>query len=511
MEDKFPEKAVYDLLIRGYYCMELKSFVGSTLLYGIYICCICFVLRKRSNTTLYGSSCLLSDNSMLKETIKKIDTGMAEAYSAVVLHLQPCLERIAFRLGEMRGHSQCIPARKHLGLQMQDIGKCERRLLNIIAICEHFREVLLKTASSYRLLFSLFTTLSRIESGEHVPPFSKIEVDQIVEFLTDGFHSTTIEEIMQAISCPSEKQDQELLACMFRSQVNVNEHGNASLTKNRYDIESGIDEQEMADMLVKRVQMWLQGSTSADVLQDLVKGTIEDSSSQGIYGIDCVKAEFLCACTRISEYLSKVSTVIYELPIMQEGESDCAEMDMAYGQDDTLYLVASGSKQGIFYYKITGDMEQKQVQLAKSVCPVGISIRAVRLYKDNSAIMATSSEMFSSIVIIPQDEWKFEEPISMQQGHTFEPEAMPSLPMEGTALRIRQLEESTIFAPFVIGAARGVALTVVQPQVRLHYVTHGATYHNEHGTYLFSSKIVELFFVVTVRPLTLILCVVCSA
>lgn len=163
-----PEKDIYDFLVRGAYSMELKAFVGR--------------------------------EGVLKTAARKVDSAMACMYHDIVYHLQPCLERIGFRLGDLRGYSLTPDGARVLGLRPEAVGAAERWALDFVALTEQVRELVLKASSGYRNLYALLSMLQHREMGEKYPSPPKSAVEEVEQLITARYYSAELAAVISGIS-----------------------------------------------------------------------------------------------------------------------------------------------------------------------------------------------------------------------------------------------------------------------------------------------------------------------
>lgn len=163
-----PEKDIYDVLVRGACSMELKAFVGK--------------------------------EGVLKAAARKVDSEMSCMYHDIVYHLQPCLERIGFRLGDLRGHSLTLDGSRVLGLRPEAVCAAERWALDFIGLVEHARELVLKAASGYRNFYALLSMLQHREMGEKYPSLPKSAIEEVEELITARYYSSELNSIISSIA-----------------------------------------------------------------------------------------------------------------------------------------------------------------------------------------------------------------------------------------------------------------------------------------------------------------------
>lgn len=420
-----PEKDVYDFLIRGHYTIELKTFVAK--------------------------------EEKLKEAARAIDLCLSHAYSDIVLYLQPCLERIAFRLGDVRGYSLVPEGEEILGLKPLEIGKCERRILNFASLAEHVRELVLKISSGYRSFYSLLSMLQHRDAGEIYPTPAKSSIDVIIQFITSKYFSNEVHTILYAMLGPDGKGDEELLAQIFQTQCEMNETYNPSRTVN-----DDIAGDHLAlEELMNGLERWLDEKSSTHDVDILVQESTEESGPHGIYGLDYFKALFLSIISRPSKTLSSLVTTTHHVSLFAGMEIDDT-FSMAF--DDCIHMVIASRQNSSFcYVHIDTDLEQTRIRGGR--ISGGYQINSCLLYKAKSILMTAVSDQGSLICLVPSDLCPCVYSDSLE------------LPLDGTLMtsihenpvnmgecRIRYIPNLRIGSPFAASVTRGVALAVYCPQ-----------------------------------------------
>ena len=422
-----PEKDVYDFLIRGNYSIELKSFVAK--------------------------------EAKLKEVSRAIDACFSEAYLDIVSYLQPCLERIAFRLGDLRGFSLTPEGEAILGLNAFEVGKCERRIANFASLAEHLREVVLKASSGYRNFYSFLSMLQHREAGEKYPYPPKSSIDEILQLITSGYHSDEVHTMLDAMLGPEGKGDEELLAHIFQAQCEMNETNNSTQILESKQNYTG-DEIALEEFM-HGLDRWLDGTTSSKEVDILVQESTDESVPHGIYGLDYFKALFLSIMSKPSKSLSTLITRTHDWQLLPNMRSDDS-FSMTF--DDDIYLVfASGQSSSFCHIKIDKSLEKSQVYGGH--VPGGYHIASCLLYKSNSILLSATSDHGSLICLVPSDRCPC---ISSEAEVSAVDESMwTSINNEIIDLdecRTRLIQSLKIASPFAASVTRGVALAVYQPQ-----------------------------------------------
>ena len=422
-----PEKDVYDFLIRGHYSVELKSFVAK--------------------------------EGILKEAARNIDACFSQAYTDIVSYLQPCLERIAFRLGDVRGFSLTPEGEGILGLNPFEIGKCERRIMNFASLVEHLRELVLKTSSGYRNFYSFLSMLQHKEAGEQFPYPLKSSVDEIIHLITSGYFSDEVHTMLDAMLGPEGKEDEELLAQIFQTQCEMNETNNSNHSRDTIQDTTGDD--IALEELMNGLERWLDGKTSTNEVDILVEESTEESVPHGIYGLDYFKALLLSIVSRPSRTLSSLITRTHDWSLIPNMEADDS-FSMTF-DDDIDVVFASRQSSSFCHVKIESTL--KQIHVNGAHVPGGYHITSCLLYKSNSILLTSVSDQGSLICLIPPEICPSicsETKVSSMNESKWELIHKESLNLGDC--RTRFIDKLMIGSPFAASVTRGVALAVHLPQ-----------------------------------------------
>lgn len=424
-----PEKDFYDFVIRGSYSLEMKNFVAK--------------------------------ESKLKDASKGVDTALCQAYADVVSHLQPCLERIVFRLGDLRGYALTPHGNHILGLDASEIGRCERRVLNIASLCEHLRELLLKATSGYRKFYSLLFMLCRRDMGEKYPNLPKSSIEEVEGLIISAYYTEDLHAMLDAVCGPNERQDEELLhfSRVFQTQCEMKDKSPSKQDTYQCIAE---EEEKSLNVFMQGLGRWLEGKSSAHEIDMLVQESTDESMPHGIYGLDYFKAMFLRILSRLPMTLSShVSTQHLGSLLSSVEEEDSLSMVF----DDTKgVLVSYACQKRSLFITLAFSESQKIVQLAGAHMP-GNLVTSTCVYKSESILVTSSVEEDSYIHLIPLESCPYckEGPHSASDIQSVF-DQLPSLSPANTAgCRTRHITQMKISSPFAASSSRGVALAIFQP------------------------------------------------
>lgn len=427
-----PEKDVYDFLIRGHYSIELRNFVAKEI--------------------------------KLKETARSIDACMSRVYSNIVSYLQPCLERIAFRLGDIRGFSLVPEGEEILGLNAFETSKCERRILNLASLCEHVRELVLKISSGYRNLFSLFSMLQHRDAGEPYPHPPKSSIDEIVRFITSGYYVDEIHTILDAMLGPDGKEDEELLAKIFQVQCEMKETKKPSQDlKDQSDVAG--DEAALENFM-SGLERWLDGKSSIQEVDILVQESSEESTPHGIYGLDYFKALFLSIISRPPKTLSSLIKTTHHWSLFSGIQSDDS-FSMSFDDQEDIHLLFA-SRSNSSFCRVHIDRKIETIQIQGGHISEDQNIISCDLYKSECILVTSVTAQGSLMCMIPAQLCHSVHSESLTcKGGSVEETTWAFLRKQKLNLnecRTRFIPKLQIGNPFALSVTRGVALAVYLPQ-----------------------------------------------
>ena len=434
------EKDIYDLMMRGYYSLELKNFV--------------------------------SKESDLKEAAKGVDAAITRVCHDIVRYLQPCLERISFRLGELRGYASSPMSNPYLGLKAWEVGKCEKRVLNLLVLSEHLREVSLKCARSHRKLYTYFAMLSARDSGEKFQSLSKASMGEIEDLITSGYFKEDLHSILGAMVGEHDKDDQELLACIFKSQCEMREVSNKTDAGHEQSSlqESIANEQEedaMFEHVLHDLEKWLDGDESLNYVDRLIQESTEESVPYGIYGVDCFKAMFLHIISRPCDQLSSLVKIAHQCTLMPAISIEDS-LSVLYNQEDTLLVTFTCFDRASFCEMQIRD--PTHMTIIGGSLP-GESITECLDYKSESLLIASVTDGGSNLYMIPKTHCPYSHTASTWTDDTAHAltQHIEQSPIDLSVCRTLHDRSKKMIRPFASSSSRGVALAIFQPNHAVIY------------------------------------------
>ena len=487
-----PETDIYDFLIRGAYSLELKAFVGK--------------------------------ESALKATARKVDSAMSCMYHDIVYHLQPCLERIAFRLGDLRGHSMTPDGARVLGLRRESVDAVERWALDFVALVEHARELVLKVASGYRNFYALLSMLQHRENGEKYPSLPRSAIQEVEELITSRYYSAELEAILSSIAdgaggdgagngggrrdgsaqpageidC-SIQDDERLLAAAFRStahmdasrvfgegdgngKVNEVEDGNNDIMTSYGRFTANIDEdrEEAAALehLASGLDLWLDGGMSVDhmgALVDKLRARLSrwanESGLASASPVGAFKSLLLdvvaCPAQAISTLVSKTK----EWNILSSGFGMLPDAIRPFSMEldhvNNLHVLAANDATFV-HVRVSPDQDGV-AQVHAGSLPDGRSITSCTMYWKSDSIVLTAvpvgGDMDGSLIaMVPLGDETC--PVRLEQIPIDAPvdTVITRVGMIDTGrCRMRHVPGLDIVLPFAASATRSVALALFAP------------------------------------------------
>lgn len=365
----------------------------------------------------------------------------------------------------------CPKESKILGLRVAEIGKSERRLLNLIALCEHLRSVVLQAGSSYRILFSFFMILSRRGQGDVIPGLSKASLEEMRQFLLENYYHDVITMIMESINGLDGKNDQELLACFFDAHCDMGRNSNEVMydcnpAGSEIPSQEEVEENEMIDRTLRKIETWLGGATASDDIQTLIEESSAESLQHGIYGIDCVKAWILCASERPCETISNdLASKVGHVTLSNTAEGMYGSSDLSYSEEGSLLaVVASSIERGshIQYFDVTRNDSSKGSRniLVASIEAQQAMVQATAIYKGNSIIMAYQADDAAKITQIPYENWKFD---TLGSSQNVESRSNLIEMVNSTCGEVKtRTQHGRLVQPCAISPSRGVAMLLLE-------------------------------------------------
>ena len=135
----------------------------------------------------------------LKKVGRGVDAALCAMHALLVDRLQPEMEMLAFRLGELRGMAANPMNRKLLTLHAAEVTEAEKSALALISSLEVLRERLTQGVSQYRTFFSWLTTALRRfpeDTVDTMMGYPLSHVDAVRSFLHYEFATSLIEPFL---------------------------------------------------------------------------------------------------------------------------------------------------------------------------------------------------------------------------------------------------------------------------------------------------------------------------
>ena len=139
----------------------------------------------------------------IKKIARAVDSALSHAHALLVDRMQPEMELLAFRLGEVRGLGASPFNRLLLGLRAAEVGAAERAALDVLGTLDHVRDRLTFAAAQYRTFFSWLTTALRRfpeDTVDTMMGYPLSHVDSVRSFLHTEFHESCIYPLLTNIS-----------------------------------------------------------------------------------------------------------------------------------------------------------------------------------------------------------------------------------------------------------------------------------------------------------------------
>ncbi|PRW05834.1 anaphase-promoting complex subunit 4 [Chlorella sorokiniana] len=131
----------------------------------------------------------------LKKLARAVDAAVCSVHNLLTDHLQPQLEQLAFRLGELRGLALCLPWRRVTGLQPDQVGGAEQTALRLLMLAETLRRRLVAAGASYRTFFSwLLIILRRMQedAADVLAGYPRSHLESVSDFLSGQFQQDAV-------------------------------------------------------------------------------------------------------------------------------------------------------------------------------------------------------------------------------------------------------------------------------------------------------------------------------
>ena len=449
-----PEKDIYDFLVRGAYSLELKAFVGK--------------------------------EGPLKTTARRVDAAMSCMYHDIVFHLQPCLERIAFRLGDVRGYAMTPSGSRVLGLRPEAVGRAERRALDFVGISEHVRELVLKAASGYRNFYALMSMLQHREMGEQYPSLPRSAMQEVEELIATRFHTAELEAAVGSIIDIGAREDDQTARAKEQEQAKKTDHGgghrgdddeqlleavsesacdlrtsvpagppNESPRHGRQDARVGDEAAEDAaalEHLMGGLERWLDGGVSADHVQALEDAMRRDAEGHGS-ALDAFKSLLLDIIACPTKALSSHARCTHRWKILDRPCSFSMEIDQS---DDLHVLSVSGST--FLDVRLDASREDAVADVRGGRLPDDERITSCTMYEKSDAILLTAvSDAGSRIAMVSDDAT-----VRLESSGPLDEVAAGIGRVDLASCRSRSVPSMNVTA-FAAGVERGVALALYAP------------------------------------------------
>jgi hypothetical protein len=349
----------------------------------------------------------------------------------------------------------------NFGLHSSDFGSSERMMLNLIGLAEHLRNLFLQTSSSYRVLFSFFTLLSRRDAGETVKGMNKKMLQTVMLFIMDSYSCASIQKILDAILEQERKDDKELVTCILGREEEKYEYKVGTICA--YNVDERKEEEEDLKQIFDKFSSWLVQDRETDAFEDALKYLKRDSLSSNLKGIDCAKAWFLRGIMRPREKMSDDLRMVHEWSLGTElRASNLDACDISYtsqGKLNIIHAVQTESGESVFFfYDLDTTREGGSISFAKGSL-ANHSVSSVGFYKNHSVFFTSLIGQDSLMSIIPLDVWSFKEnnsALEPAEVSLLHPGLIPVISLE--SCRTRVLEGSKVSFPLAISPSRGVAL-----------------------------------------------------
>jgi len=135
----------------------------------------------------------------IKKIARGVDAALCAMHALIVDRLQPELEMVTFRLGELRGLAANPMNRKLLNLRVSEVATAEKSALKLIIQAEFLRDRVTQGVSQYRTFFSWLTTALRRfpeDTVDTMMGYPLSHVDAVREFLHYEFDKSVIEPFL---------------------------------------------------------------------------------------------------------------------------------------------------------------------------------------------------------------------------------------------------------------------------------------------------------------------------
>ena len=444
-----PEKDIYDFLVRGAYSLEFKAFVGK--------------------------------EGPLKTTARRVDAAMSCMYHDIVYHLQPCLERIAFRLGDVRGYAMTPSGSRVLGLRPEAVGRAERRALDFVGMSEHVRELVLKAASGYRNLYALMSMLQHREMGEQYPSLPRSAMQEVEELIATRFHTAELEAAVGSIIEMGAREDDQTARAKEREQEKKTDHGGGhrgddeqlleAVSESACDLRTSVpagppndsprharedaaavEDAAALEHLMGGLERWLDGGVSADHVQALEDAMRRDAEGHRS-ALDAFKSLLFDIIACPTKALSSHARCTHRWKILDRPCSFSMAIDQA---DDLHVLSASGST--FLDVRLDASREDAVADVRGGRLPDDERITSCTMYDKSDAILLTAvSDAGSRVAMVSGDAT-----VRLESSGPLDEVAAGIGRIDLASCRSRIVPSMKVTA-FAAGVERGVALALYAP------------------------------------------------
>ena len=97
----------------------------------------------------------------LKRAARASDAASCTVHALLADHLQPAVEQLAFRLGELRGLAMCDTWARVSGLDAQEVEAAERAALRLVIASEQLRLEVVQAAACHRMFCTWMLSVMR--------------------------------------------------------------------------------------------------------------------------------------------------------------------------------------------------------------------------------------------------------------------------------------------------------------------------------------------------------------
>ncbi|KAL4445375.1 hypothetical protein ABPG77_011200 [Micractinium sp. CCAP 211/92] len=135
----------------------------------------------------------------LKKLARALDAAVCSCHNLLTDHLQPQLEQLAFRLGELRGLALCLPWRRTTGLQPEQVATAEQAALRLVLRAEAVRRQVVEAGAQYRTFFAwLLIVLRRMQddAADVLAGYPRSQLDAVADFLVGQYRQDRVAPLM---------------------------------------------------------------------------------------------------------------------------------------------------------------------------------------------------------------------------------------------------------------------------------------------------------------------------